>query len=1443
MNTNEQIDPEEPPKANSELEKTVRLPSRFDGSSRIGPYKLLQKLGEGGMGEVWMAEQEQPVRRRVALKLIKAGMDDRQVIARFEAERQALAMMDHPNIAKVLDIGTTEFGQPYFVMELVQGIPFTSYCDRNKLSIKERLELFIPVCNAVQHAHQKGIMHRDLKPSNVLVCLFDGKPAAKVIDFGLAKALQHQVKLTDKTMFTEFGQVVGTLQYMSPEQAEMNQIDIDTRTDIYSLGVMLYELLTGSTPIDTDTLKQNAILKVLETIREKDPPRPSHRLSTITLDAASGISAQRRIEVHKLKTILRGELDWIVMKALEKDRTRRYETANGFAEDLIRYLSGDIVLARPPSAIYRMRKYVSRNKGLIASMTSIAVFLCGGILGTTWFALQANDARKNSEEKTAEVSAERDRANEEAKNARVQEILAENARREADSQRQQALIERKLAEEALAQNEAILARSNYLLAVARWNEHRASEAVSLLNLIPEKYRNIEWNLAQRNFEGSDITLFGHTESISSVCFSPDGTRVVSGSLDKTIKVWDSVSGQELRTLRGHSDGVTCVDLSPDGMRIVSGGQDKSVKLWDVNSGQEILRLVGHNDYVQSVNFSHDGTKIVSSSSDQTLKLWDASSGQELCTFDGHAGLVATAEFSPDGTRIASGGNDFSMKLWDVASGQELLSMDADVNLVRSISFSPDGTRVVSACQDGSLQLWNATNGRKLLDITAHPQVVDCVQFSPDGTKIASASWDTTTKLFDATNGRELRTLSGHLGWVTCVSFSPDGTRLVTGSDDKSLKIWDVRSGEELHSLSEYTGHINSVSFHADSNQIATGSRDGTFKLWDADSGQVLRTHTGNSDWIESTSFSTDGTRIVTGSFDGTLKIWQASSGEELQTLVGHSDNVNSVSFSPDSKRIVSASADHTLKLWDATSGQELQTFRGHTGDVTCVSFNPEGTLLVSGSRDKTAKLWNATDGQELRSLNGHSSRLNCVRFSPDGRQIVTGSEDSTLKLWDADLAREIRTFRGHANGVTCAIFSPDGSRIISGSRDESIRIWDVASGQELRALPAHNEGVSSVSINADGTRIASVGEESALMLWNPAMSQQVHLLKGHSDIVNCASLSPNGTLIASASSDKTIKLWDAINHRELRTLVGHAVGIFGVKFSPDGNQLVSEDYTGVRIVWDVASGNRIDGTPKDNDNDFPSGSTNGRWLVMGIGNNVGLVDLNYEYSPQEKSWRQRNAILKPEWHLQQAKEGENASNSFASLFHRAWLFKARPERSSSWHYLHAAHKRWIASIDGSTKHPLPPIVLEMLELPCGDTVTEEDRDDLRRLNLKIWEQVKIPNSPKPDEILIDLFRAQLSQTPRAHYFNTLGTAEYRLGNYQAAIDACSQSLETLPKELQTTGPHPIDLAVIAMAYDKLGNKEEASNFKTRFEESIRSEEYRFDKDCLLFATEIEELAK
>jgi len=385
----------------------VRLPDEQIGKP-INQYKILQRIGEGGCGVVYMAEQEKPIRRRVALKVIKLGMDTKSVIARFDAERQALALMDHPNIARVLDAGTTETGRPYFVMELVRGVRITEYCDQNNLDTRQRLGLFIQICQAIQHAHQKGVIHRDIKPSNILVPLHDGVPVPKVIDFGIAKAIEG--RLTDQTLFTAYEQIIGTPAYMSPEQAEMSGLDVDTRSDIYSLGVLLYELLTSRTPFDSKELMKSGLNEMRRTLREKEPQRPSTILTTLQGTELKATAAHRHEEVPQLISLLKGDLDWIVMKALEKDRTRRYETTNGLLMDVQRYLNNEPVVARPPSRWYRFQKLVRRNKIIFAAGAMVLAVLVAGLSLSTWLFYKAKEAER--QQTKLRQMAEEARANE-----------------------------------------------------------------------------------------------------------------------------------------------------------------------------------------------------------------------------------------------------------------------------------------------------------------------------------------------------------------------------------------------------------------------------------------------------------------------------------------------------------------------------------------------------------------------------------------------------------------------------------------------------------------------------------------------------------------------------------------------------------------------------------------------------------------------------------------------------------------------------------------------------------------------------------------------------------------------------------------------------------------------------------------------------------------------
>ena len=557
------------------------------GQVIAGRYTLLEVLGEGGMGTVYRAEQTEPVKRQVALKLIKIGMDSRAVLARFDAERQALALMDHPNIARVYDGGTTAAGQPFFVMELVSGVPITEYCDRQRLPVRARLELFVSVCQAVQHAHQKGIIHRDLKPGNVLVTEVDGRPTPKVIDFGVAKATEF--KLTDQSL-ADTGAIVGTPAYMSPEQADPSSMDIDTRTDVYALGVILYELLAGSPPIDAKQFQRGAILEMLRMVREVDPPRPSTKVSTA--EALPSIAASRDIEPAQLKRALQGDLDWIVMKALEKDRTRRYETANGFAADVLRHLAYEPVLAAPPSRAYRLRKFVRKHRGAVIAASLVLLALLAGIAGTTWGLIRAERAVRGRSEASHGTRRGPEKA---AERVKERDAAVKTADARADELKYR------------------LGVSDFVLASAAYDNRDVVLAAERLDNVPPDQRGWEWRYLKRQTRGGLFTLYGHTGAVTSVAFSPDGTRIVTGSEDQTAKVWDARTGTALLELKGHTGAVTSVSFSPDGTRIVTGSGDRTAKVWDARTGTALLELKGHTGGVTSVSFSPDGTRIVTGS--------------------------------------------------------------------------------------------------------------------------------------------------------------------------------------------------------------------------------------------------------------------------------------------------------------------------------------------------------------------------------------------------------------------------------------------------------------------------------------------------------------------------------------------------------------------------------------------------------------------------------------------------------------------------------------------------------------------------------------------------------------------------------------------------------------------------------------------------------------
>jgi WD40 repeat protein/serine/threonine protein kinase len=1267
-------------------------------SIQIGRYKLLQRIGEGGMGQVWMAEQETPVRRRVALKIIKSNMADRQFIARFEAERQALAMMDHQNIAKVLDAGSFE-NQPYLVMELIKGTPITKFCDDHRLSIKERLQLFIPVCKAVQHAHQKGIIHRDLKPSNVLVTLLDGKPFAKVIDFGLAKAIEHSTKLTDKTMFTELGRIVGTVQYMSPEQAETSALDVDTRTDIYSLGVMLYELLTGSTPLDQATLGQKALIKILEIIREKDPPRPSTRLSSIG-ESVSAIGALRKIAPSRLQQILRGELDWVVMKALDKDRRRRYETANDFSEDIQRYLNDEAVTARPPSAVYKLGKLVKKNKGFAASVMAIVFLMMGAVVVSNWFAIQANIAKQDAMNQTVQAENQRKIAEAKTKLAAIKTAEVTQERDRANQNERMAIAEQAKAVNAFEKLQAVAARGSFFLAQACWNSNRVQKANENLELIPNRFRNIEWYLARREFQGSYMTGYGHFDFVSDVAISPDGSTIASVSFEE-LKLWDAASGSELTTLTNDWKG-TSVAFNFDGSLIVSGSLDKMFKIWDTVSGQEIRTFYGHEGFVNDVAFSPDGSQIVSASKDTSIRLWDVSTSKEIQSFNGHTAAVACVAFLPNGSGIISGSDDRTLKLWDVAGGEEIRTYSGHLNGITSLDISSDGRRVVSgsgySLAGDRIRLWDVSSGDVLLELDRDAEIAS-VSLSPDGTQVAASGRGSApiVKVWNAITGKELHELKGHQDYVSGVVYSPDGTRLVTSSWDRTLKFWDLVDSDISRSIWSRNG-FSCLDFSPDGNQIATGENDGTITLWDVVPRRRIRTLRGHPDGVVSLKFSPDGTQIVSVGKDNLLRVVDVSTGEEVHILRGHQDAITCLAMSSDGKLIVSGSVDKTVKIWDAFSGSELKTLSGHTARITSVGFSPDNSKIISagGFQDGSIKIWRIADGTDVQTLRDGNEIFTSVSFSRDGKEI-SGCGNEVIKRWNWSTGTVLRSIELNVSNSTLShlVYSPDETRIFTSSLDDRTTLLDAMTGEELW----DGEGDNFV-VSPDARRFAC-SDFPIVKIWEASAETEVWMIRGHSSEVSSVAISPDGTRVVSTSADEKILLWDALSGTQLQSLAGVGGMVSEIALNSDSTRIYARGGK-KRFVWDAETGRLLDDEQWEDAYKPNQTSVHGRWLLNEAGDSH-FLNLDFKNRPIEQEIRNSKAQLRGNWHFDQMSNAMESQDWFVATIHAAWLMKSEPE---PWNYdlLHDAYSKLAKQLEKDKSDSplvLPRICMEMLAVKRG----------------------------------------------------------------------------------------------------------------------------------------------
>jgi WD40 repeat protein/serine/threonine protein kinase len=1033
----------------------------------IGPYRLLEQIGEGGFGVVFMAEQQQPIRRKVALKVLKPGMDTRQIIARFEAERQALALMDHPNIARVIDGGETGSGRPYFVMELVRGIPITEFCDQNHLPVGQRLELFVSVCQAIQHAHQKGIIHRDVKPSNVMVTLHDSTSVAKVIDFGVSKATGQQ--LTDKTLFTNFEQLVGTPIYMSPEQAQMSGLDVDTRSDIYSLGVLLYELLTGTTPFGRERLKTMGYDEIRRIIREEEPAKPSTRISTLG-QAAATVSANRATDPRRLGQLFRGELDWIVMKALEKDRNRRYETASAFAADVQRYLDDEPVLACPPSRWYRLRKLARRHKAALAT----AAVMAGAVLLAIGSLVSATTVLAASNAEVKEEQAQTKKALEGEKEAN------ENLRK------------------AVAREERSLAYQRIALAAREVEANNIGRAEELLTECPENLHGWEWHYLKRRAREQPRVIQATKDWVLDAALSPDGrylaTATLGFSFQGEVKLWDAATGKEAHPLRGGRVSRHSLAFSPDGSQLAAAGLDKVVILWDVSTGNQIRTLKGHDGWVVAVAYSPDGKHLATASGDGTARIWNLATGAEVLRFQGHGAPVDCVAYSPDGRRLASWGLDFDLRVWDAATGQEQKRLTGHSGRVFNLHFHKDGRYLVSAGADG-MRLWDLQTGEKKAIKGVNNACLRAV-FSHDGERLASAVWDNTVQVWDWRNEQEVLTLRGHTDMAMALAFSRDGRHLASAGLDGTVRLWNATPltedppGRSRHLQGHHEGQLG-LGFSPDQRYLATASMDGTAKLWDVETGKLIHALEGLDNLYLSTTFHGGGKLLTTVAVDGTMVQWDVATGQRRRTwreLVGPVLTTGfTVAFTADGEQFASLTKDGSVGIWETLSGKEIARLPAPFPPYFTVALSPDGKHLAAANIG-SVQILEVKSGKAVATLPGVVHMAHQMAFSADGQRLAAAYLDGTVRVWELKSSKTLYTFC-HGDRATSLAFHPNGRQLASGSCDNTAKVWDLDTGKELETLGGHIGYVMWLAYSPDGQILATASGNryrGEVQLWDTA---------------------------------------------------------------------------------------------------------------------------------------------------------------------------------------------------------------------------------------------------------------------------------------------------------------------------------------------------------------------